>query len=118
MGQPSDGPAPPADFPESVASILQQLNVHDLRETIIYAQELLQHHHVPPDQIEPAPGEEIVEMTEHPGYTKVVKRQPCGTDCDDCPHGPYVYHVSREELPNGQEQLHWVLLGRKVTDTG
>jgi len=116
MGNSVDMPAPPADFPEAVASTLQQLNVHDLRETIIYAQELLQYRHVPTDQIEPAPGEEIVEMTEHTGYTEVVKRQPCGEDCDDCPHGPYIYHVSREPLPNGQENLHWVLIGRKLSD--
>ncbi|MCD2200715.1 MULTISPECIES: hypothetical protein [unclassified Halobacterium] len=116
MSDPTDMPNPPADYPENVASTLQELSVHDLRETIIYAQELLQFHHVPTDQIEPTPGEEIVELTEHQGYTEVVKRQPCGNECADCPHGPYVYHVTRERHPNGDEKLHWVLIGRKISE--
>ena len=116
MDEPADMPSPPADFPEDVAATLQALSVHDLRETIIYAQELLQFHHVPTDQIEPAPREEIVELTENQGYTEVVKRQPCGNDCEECPHGPYVYHVTRERHPNGEEKLHWVLIGRKVSE--
>jgi len=118
MSHSGDMPTPPADFPDDIAATLRELSVHDLRETIIYAQELLQYHHAPTEQIEPAPGEEIVEMAEHSGYTEVVKRQPCSKDCDDCPHGPYVYHVTRERHPDGQEQLHWVLVGRKVTENG
>lgn len=116
MGQPEDIPTPPTDFSEEIASTLQQLSIHDLRETIIYAQELLQYHHEPTKQIEPAPGEEIVELTEHPGYTLVVKRQPCGNECEECPHGPYVYHVKRERHPDGKERFHWVLIGRKTSD--
>ncbi|QZP39252.1 hypothetical protein [Halobaculum magnesiiphilum] len=117
MTNPADVPTPPADFPDDLAALLQQLSEHDLRETIIYAQELLQANNVPTEQIEPAPGEEIVEMTEHPGYTEVVKRQPCGQDCPDCPHGPYVYHVTRERHPDGTERFHWVFIGQQVSET-
>lgn len=112
MSDPSDTPSPPTDLPGDVAATLQEMDIHDLRETIIYAQELLHTHNAPLLQIEPFPGEEIVEITEHPGYTEVVKRQPCGNDCEDCPHGPYAYHVTRERHPDGKEELHWVLLGR------
>lgn len=118
MTDPLDTPSPPTDFSDDVASTLQEMDVHDLRETIIYAQELLQNHNAPLLQIEPFPGEEIVEITEHSGYTEVVKRQPCGNDCEDCPHGPYVYHVTRERNLDGKERLHWVLLGRdRSSDT-
>lgn len=116
MGASADLPSPPADLPEGVVSELQRLDVHELREAIVYAQELLQFHHESTDQIEPAPGEEIVELTEHDGYTKVVKREPCGNDCDDCPHGPYVYHVTRECHPDGEERNHWTLIGQTVSE--
>lgn len=113
-----DGPAPPTDFPPALATSLADASVHDLRETIIYAQELLQHHQKRIERIEPGPGEEIVEITERPGYTVVVKRQPCGNDCEGCPHGPYVYHVTRERKPNGETALNWTLIGRRATEAG
>lgn len=109
-------PDPPDDLPADVVTTLQQLPVHELREAIIYAQELLQNHHEPTTQIEPLPGEEIVELTEEDGYTKVVKRQPCTEGCDECPHGPFVYHVKRESLEDGSENLHWVFMGPKTRD--
>src|SRR6056297_1084016 len=102
MDQRTDAPTPPTDLPEDLVSTLRGRSTHDLRETIIYAQELLRSRREPIDQIEPAPGEEIVELTEYPGYTEVVKRQPCGHDCERCPHGPYVYHVTRERNPDGK----------------
>ncbi|GAA0242053.1 hypothetical protein ACFFQF_26895 [Haladaptatus pallidirubidus] len=116
MNDSGNMPNPPTDFPADIASALQQLSVHDLRETIVYAQELLQFYHEPTDQIEPAPGEEVVELTEHLGYTEVIKREPCGDNCVECPHGPYVYHVTREKHPNGESKLHWNLIGRKYSD--
>lgn len=116
MARLPEEPSPPVDFPDDAAVALRNLTDHELREAIVYAQELLLHHHQTTDQIEPAPGEEILELREHPGYTEVVKRQPCGNKCDECPHGPYVYHVTRERHPNGDERFHWVFLGRKVTE--
>lgn len=116
MGAPADLPSPPADLPEGVVSELQQLTAHELRETIVYAQELLQVSHAPTEQIVPSPGEEIVELTRHEGYTKVVKREPCGNDCEECPHGPYVYHVTRERRPDGEERYHWTFIGRLASE--
>lgn len=116
MNQPTDVPTPPEDFPPDLAAELQESSVHDLREAIIYAQELLRSRHQPTLQIEPGPGEELVRLTERSGYTEVVKRQPCGDGCEDCPHGPYVYHVTREQHPDGSERLHWTLIGREAGD--
>lgn len=116
MGDSTEQPDPPADLPEAVVSALQGLDAHDLRETVAYAQELLQVHHDPTEGIEPAPGEEIVEITEYPEYTVVVKREPCGKDCEECPHGPYVYHVTRERRPDGTEHFHWSFIGRRISE--
>lgn len=117
MTQPSDSPSPPEDLPAEIASTLETLDIHDLRETIVYAQELLQARHESTLQIEPRPGEEIVRMVDHGSYTEVAKRQPCGNDCPDCPHGPYVYHVRPEKHSDGTTRLHWTCIGRQVSDS-
>lgn len=117
MRDSAEPPRPPVDLPGPVASALRDLSVHDLRESIIYAQELLQYRQAPTSQVEPGPDEEFVELTEHPGYVEVVKRQPCVDGCDDCPHGPFVYHVTREPRPDGSSTYHWVLIGRRNGST-
>jgi hypothetical protein len=114
MDDHADLPTPPADLPDAVVATLRGLDTHHLRETILYAQELLQFSHEPTEQIEPQPGEEIVGMTEHSGYIEVVKREPCGNDCDECPHGPYVYHVTHERHPDGDQRFHWTLIGERT----
>lgn len=53
----------------------------------------------------------MLSVEEGPEYTEVVKREPCGENCPDCPHGPYLYHVYEEPLPDGSDSLHWVFLG-------
>lgn len=106
-------PDPPVGVPDDVGSTLRGLTVHELRLAIIYAQELLQARHRSTTQIEPGPGEEIVELVEEPGYLRVVKREPCGAGCDECPHGPFVYHVTRDRHPDGSERFHWTLIGRQ-----
>jgi hypothetical protein len=109
-------PEPPEDFPPEIAEMLCELNTHDLRETIIYAQEILESRHEPTLQVQPTTGEQIVSITDHGGYMEVVKRQPCTEGCEECPHGPYLYHVTRELHASGAEKLHWVLIGRQVTE--
>lgn len=117
MAPSPDAPAPPRDLPDEVATTLEELDIHDLRETIVYAQELLHARHEPTLQIEPRPGEEIVRMVDEESYTLVAKKQPCGAGCPDCPHGPYVYHVTPEEHPDGKTRLHWVCIGRETADS-
>jgi hypothetical protein len=113
----SDGPTPPNGLPDEVATQLQELTAEELRKTIIHAQELLKAEAERGPTIEPQPGEDILDVTEYDGYTEVVKRIPCGEDCSDCPHGPYLYHVREETLPNGETELHWEFLGATYTDT-
>lgn len=99
-------PEPPEDLPSALAETLRahRNDPHALRETIIYAQELLNRLHEPASAIEPRGTEEIVRVTERGGYTEVVKRDHGGT--------AYLYHVRAEPRPSGDEHLHWTLIGR------
>lgn len=109
----NEPPVAPSTLPPDVIEALDQLNEAELRAAIDYTQERLRDiHPTITEQIEAAPGEEIIRIQERAGYTEVVKRQPCGQNCDDCPHGPYLYHVREEQRPEGGTHLHWVYLGR------
>ncbi|MFC6837245.1 hypothetical protein [Halomarina ordinaria] len=116
MNDDEPSPRPPEGLPDDVAARLRALNGHSLRMAVIYAQELLSADHDPTPQIRPLPGEEIVRVVDHPGYVEVHKRQPCEHGCPECPHGPYVYHVTNERHVDGDERLHWQFVGISTTD--
>ncbi|MFC7173611.1 hypothetical protein ACFR97_03750 [Haloplanus litoreus] len=116
MTDSSDAPTPPEGLPDSLASELARLTPEELRNTIVHAQELLQFHQETTSPIEPGPREDIIRVTEHEGYTEVVKQLSCVEGCDDCPHGPYLYHVSEEARPEGETHLHWTFMGEVSTD--
>lgn len=105
-------PEPPGDLPTDVAEALSSLSKPELRAAIDFAQK--RRRHLQPevtDQIEPAPGEEIVRIEEQTSYTLVSKRQPCAGGCAECPHGPYLYHVRRVSRPEGDSKLQWSYIG-------
>ena len=112
MGDATDGPTPPDGLPDRLVADLQELTDEELRMAIIHAQELLQSHGKRPTGIEPGPGEDIVRVKEHEGYTEVVKTTTCVEGCDDCPHGPYLYHVEEEPRPEGGTKTHWKFMGK------
>lgn len=101
------------DLSENLIARLDGLTEQELREVVHYAQRRLREVHQPvSDRIEVGPGEELVSIEERPEYTEVIKREPCGEDCSDCPHGPHLYHVYEERYPDRSSSLHWVFLGR------
>lgn len=116
MTESAEGPTPPEGLPESLIADLDQLDPEQLRKTIIYVRELLQASDEADSPIEPTPGEDIIRVTEHDGYTEVVKQVRCADGCSDCPHGPYLYHVTEEPRPEGGTHTHWSLLGRVEID--
>jgi hypothetical protein len=111
-----DGPTPPEGLPDELVSSLRALDAEDLRKTIIHARELLNAEKESAPTVESKPGEDILEVTHHQGYTEVVKRVPCGEECSECPHGPYLYHVTEERLPDGDTELYWKFLGEVDDD--
>jgi|GEM_PF-278657 hypothetical protein len=116
MTSPANEPTPPEGVPDQLATDLPQLTPDELRNTIIYAQELLQFHDETASPIEPGPNEDIIRATERDGYTEVVKRTTCAEGCDDCPHGPYLYHVKEESRPEGGTKVRWMFLGEVYPD--
>lgn len=107
MSNRENTPTPPEGLPNEFVEELNDLNGDGLRKAIIHAQELLDEEAEHSSIIEAKPGEDIIDITEHTGYTEVVKRVPCGEDCSECPHGPYLYHVKEETRPDGEMSLHW-----------
>lgn len=116
MSNDSGGPTPPEGLPEQIASDMSQLTAEELRKTIIHAQEILQSRGEEISPVEPNPGDDIVRVTEHEGYTEVVKWANCTDDCGSCPHGPYLYHVTEEPRPEGGEKPHWTFMGEVNID--
>lgn len=116
MTQNTDSPSPPEGLPESVVGELTELNPGNLRRAIVHAQELLQWRSENPTEIDVHRGEDVLRVNEHDAYTEVVKRVPCGEDCSDCPHGPYLYHVSEEARPEGGSHTHWRFIGEVTAD--
>ena len=114
---PSDQPTPPEGLPDRLVAALTQLSADGLRKTIIHAQELLRAREERDSPVNPGPGEDILRVTEHDGYTEVVKRFRCTDGCDRCPHGPYLYQVREETHPGGDTHTNWSFIGA-VEDDG
>jgi len=55
-------------------------------------------------------GEEVVDVEDSDNGTVVIKKVPCGKDCDGCPHGPYKYVVRRDG-----DSLNWDYKGPAAT---
>lgn len=111
MGEDSDQPTPPEGLPETIISDLEELDPESLRKTVVHAQELLQWQEERSPPVEPKPGEDFIRVNKRDGYTEVVKMTPCANGCDDCPHGPYLYHVKEEDRPEGGTHTHWTFIG-------
>lgn len=112
MGTDAGKPAPPSELSTDFVERVDDLDEDELRALIDYAHERKRYlHPTVTEQIEPGPGEEIVRVDEQEGYTEVVKREPCGEDCPECPHGPYLYHVREQQGPDGDPKLQWNYLG-------
>lgn len=112
MDQPIEGPDPPADLPSPVVEEVERLRPEKLRSLIEYARDRLDYLEAPTTEfIEPAEGEEIVRIDERDLYTIVVKRTVCEEGCEDCPHRPQAYVVTKDPDYDGGQHLHWVYIG-------
>jgi len=116
MTDTSNEPTPPEGLPEHLVADLAELTADELRKTIIHAQELLQFHDETEFPIALESGDDILRATEHDEYVEVVKQVYCTDGCDDCPHGPFLYHVTEEPQPDGDTRTHWSFIGRAKPD--
>lgn len=110
--RPNAADALPADFPVDLGDRLSRLDESELRAVISYARTLLPEPPTVDDLLEERPGENILDVEERDDHTKIVKTQPCVEGCEECPHGPYLYHVRVERHPREKEpSLHWTFVG-------
>lgn len=116
MPSSTEEPTPPEGLPDRLAVELGEASPEELRTAIVHARELLRFREERELPIEPEPGEDVVRVTEHEGYTEVVKRHRCEEGCEECPHGPYLYHVTEEPQPDGEPKVHWSFIGEVNAD--
>ena len=103
-------PVAPAIIPEYVRKGVERQDATILRQIATWCEELAEHREERP--IEVNDNEELVEVNEddggdsESGGTPVVKKVPCGKECNGCPHGPYKYIVKRQG-----KDLDWEYIG-------
>jgi len=101
-------PQPPESIPSYVVDPLRRQDLDSLREIHTYLEELIKTREKTPDlEKEIDEDEKIMKKEEESGYTRVIKKVPCGKNCSGCPHGPYEYHVTW----NGKS-LDWEYKGK------
>lgn len=101
-------PIPPESIPKYVREGVENQDVPTLRAIAAWAVDLADYREQRP--IEVNDDEELVEVGEGDDGgsdgTQVIKKVPCGKECNGCPHGPYEYQVTREG-----KDLDWDYLG-------
>lgn len=95
-------PRAPESVPKYVRDGLDRQDQETLQDVIAYCEQRIEYlkaeadRDLNEDELKDE-GEEIVEVEEGDGGTRVVKKVPCGKDnCSTCPHGPYLYLVRRQ----------------------
>lgn len=117
MTDSSESPTPPEGLPPKLVEQLQNSTPEELRKAIVHAQELLHYHEETELPVDAEAGDDdVVRVTEHEGYTEVVNQFRCAEGCDDCPHGPYLYHVTEEPQLEGGRKVHWSFMGTVQQD--
>ena len=103
-------PVAPAIIPEYVRKGVERQDATILRQIATWCKELAEHREERPIEVDD--NEELVEVNEddggdsESGGTPVVKKVPCGKECNGCPHGPYKYIVKRQG-----KDLDWEYIG-------
>lgn len=99
-------PIPPESIPKYVREGVENQDVSTLREIGMWAEELADYREQRPIEIEE--DEKLVEVgeDEESAGTRVIKKVPCGKECNGCPHGPYEYRAKRQG-----KDLDWEYIG-------
>ncbi|GAA0232445.1 zinc ribbon domain-containing protein [Halobaculum roseum] len=112
MGSSNPDPTPPEDLSDSLLQRIDELELRELKSLCSYIQQRI-------DELQPLTEEEIKEDTSgkvldverHGAYT-VVRMHPPDPDGGGVnTEFTSLYHVSREERPDGTDSLHWAYLG-------
>lgn len=103
-------PIAPAIIPEYVRKGVERQDATILRQIATWCEELAEYREERPIEVDD--DEELVEVKDDDGGddgsggTTVIKKNPCGKECNGCPHGPYKYIVQRQG-----KDLDWEYIG-------
>lgn len=99
-------PIPPESIPKYVCEGVENQDASTLREIAAWAEELADYREQRPIEVDE--DEELVEVGDDdgPAGTPVIKKVPCGKECNGCPHGPYEYRAKRQG-----KDLDWEYIG-------
>jgi len=104
-------PTPSDEIPAYVVDGIDRQGVETLTAIEEYARARRQHlealeaRDLDEDELADA-GDEVLDVEESSAGTVVIKKVPCGKDCEGCPHGPYKYIVRRDG-----DSLEWEYKG-------
>lgn len=107
--EPGEEPPAPASLANYVVDPVQRQDPGQLRDLARYAELLAAHKEkISKEKIEQElPDDESLEQViQEGGSTSVIKKVPCGKECNGCPHGPYRYEVQRSG-----DGLEWTYIG-------
>ncbi len=90
-------PTAPDTIPKYIREGLHKQDTETLHDIITYTESLIEYRtNLDADDIDVEQGEEVVDVEDSSKGAVVIKKIPCGKDCNGCPHGPYKYLVYRE----------------------
>lgn len=107
---PTDNPSPTDSLPEAFVSEARALTQDQLGAAIQFLKTRRRPSVMTPLDKLDTDDEDVVRITEEAGYTAVVKYERSGKNRAER-HGPYLYHVTVEPRPDGNESLHWAFVG-------
>jgi hypothetical protein len=91
-----DPPPAPPQLPKYVHEPVAKQGLDELHVLADWIEALIEYRQRPL-AIETDDDEELVEGGDNDAQgTQVIKKVPCGKDCEGCPHGPYKYTVYRD----------------------
>jgi len=112
MGGSNPDPTPPDDLSDPLLQRVDALGLDELRSLRSYIKQRI-HALQPPIEAEIKEGTsgEVLDIDSHGAYT-IVRMHPPDPDGGGVnTELTSLYHVSREERPDGTESLHWAYLG-------
>lgn len=112
MSNSDDDPGGPDSVPDALLAQVNELDRTELQELLSYLEERIDALHPPLEEaITADTAGEVLDIEHHGGYALVRIHPPN-------PDGPgvqsdvvSVYHVRREQHPDGETDLHWAYIG-------
>lgn len=110
-----DAPTGPTGLPDALVEILDTLDAPALRDVAAYVDRRIEESHTPlAERVLADADVDDVAVDDRGSYTLVRKRLPDQAEAGADSGTVALYHVTRENPPDGEETLRWHYLGDVV----